>query len=152
MQVANTSRDQLRIVNNHCSPGEGPIASGAHYLIPAYCCCPARHTTYVVIPSNFPGVAQTFMRSPHEGRSLHLFWSPLSLQCLAHCRHSGYTCWWHEWEMPRFLIQLFFNTVWPNRARAGQRCPAEIQITRMTVLSPFLFSRVSSATTLGISF
>lgn len=61
------------------------------------------------------------MRSPHEGRSLHPFWSPLSPQGLARCRHSGYTCGWHEWEMPRFFNSTVFqhsmakqSTCWPE--------------------------------------
>lgn len=35
-QMANTSRDQLDIVNNRYGPGDCPISGGSHYLIQAY--------------------------------------------------------------------------------------------------------------------
>lgn len=119
MREANTSRDQLSIVNNRSGPGRCP--SPGEFLVTVV--AKQEHRTSAAIPSSFFRTNSDFYVKPGPGQDFPSVWVVnCPPQCLEQClAHSGYASWEQECEMPQFLIQFFlFNTIWPKTASAGQ--------------------------------
>ena len=149
MLVANTSRDQLSVVNNHCGPDECPSLKGqplfnsslllSRRKTRALGCCTCRFSRsyldfYKKPPwrQDSPPVLVTAI-SPVPG-VLQVFRTDLLMTWMRNA--------------PIFN-STFFSTQYSQKY---QMPPAELQITRMTVPSPFIFSRARSGTRLGGSF
>ena len=147
MLVANTSRDQLSSVNNHCGPGECPSLKGqppfnsslSRRKTRSLGCCTCRFSRnylnfYEKAPwrQDSPSVLVTAI-APVPG-VLQVFRSHLLMAWMRNA--------------PIFNSNLL-------SIQYSQKCqmpPAEFQITRMTVPFPFLFSRAHSGTSFGVSF
>ena len=149
MLVANTSRDQLSSVNNHCGPGECPSLKGqppfnsslllSQRKTGSLGCCTCRfsrsHLDFLrEAPwrQDPPSVLVTAI-SPVPG-VLQVFRSHLLMTWMRNA--------------PIFN-STFFSTQYSPKC---QMPPAEFQITRMTVPLTFLFSRAHSGTSFGVSF
>lgn len=78
MRVANTSRDPLSIVNNHCGPGERPSQGQPPFNSSELLRAGKNTGPRLQHLLTSPGAARTSVGSPDQGRSLHLFWSSLS--------------------------------------------------------------------------